>query len=136
MLKQISVFVANSVGTLAKATAVLKKAEVNMRALSIADTADFGIIRAIVDKPEDAAAMLREAGFLVDITDVLGIKLPDRPGGLHDILTVLAEAGIQVEYAYAFVGDEPGTACLIVKVDDLAAAMPVLRENGVEKIEL
>lgn len=135
MLKQVSVFVANSVGTLAKATSVLKRAEVNMRALSIADTADFGIIRAIVDKPEDAAAMLREAGFLVDITDVLGIKIPDRPGGLHDILAVLADAGVAVEYAYAFGGDAAGEACLILKVDDLQRAMPVLRDSGVDKVE-
>ncbi|NLV50030.1 MAG: ACT domain-containing protein [Clostridiales bacterium] len=136
MLKQLSVFVENHVGALSDATAVFADEGINLRALCIADTADFGIIRVIVDNPEEAADKLRAAGLVVNVCDVMAIKLPDEPGALHKVISMLSAERVSVEYAYAFVSKEPGTARLIMRVDDNAAAVRILKNGGIAAVDL
>jgi len=122
MIEQVSVFLENSPGHLARLTRALADAQINLRALMLADTSEFGVVRIICDHPRAAKAVLDEAGFGVSITNVLAVEIPDTPGGLADVLDVLGSAGVNVEYAYAFV--EPGQAAAvdIFKVDDPSAA--------------
>lgn len=129
MIEQVSVFLENRPGHLAHLTRTLADAGINLRALMVADTAEFGVVRIICDRPGAAKATLDEAGFGVSITKVIAVEIPDRPGGLADVLDVLGKAGINVEYAYAFV--EPGAqaAVDIFKVDD-ASAPDVLMQAG------
>ena len=122
MIEQVSVFLENSPGHLAQLTRTLADAQINLRALMVADTSEFGVVRIICDRPRAAKTVLEAAGFGVSITSVLAVEIPDSPGGLADVLEVLGRASVNVEYAYAFV--EPGrTAAVdIFKVDDSAAA--------------
>ncbi|HAL30512.1 MAG TPA: amino acid-binding protein [Coriobacteriia bacterium] len=131
MVKQLTVFLENSPGRLARLTRSLGDAGVNMRALMVADTAEFGVVRIICDRPEDAKSALEESGFSVSVTDVIAVAVPDRPGGLADILEVLGSEGMNVEYAYCFV--EPGgeTAVDVFRVERVADAMRVLEEAGI-----
>ena len=101
-VQQLSVFVENKQGSLSRITELLAAEKIDLRALSIADTQDFGILRLIVDNPGRACEILRNNGILVQITEVLGVKLPDRPGALSEVLGALDRAGINVEYLYAF----------------------------------
>lgn len=121
MIDQVSVFLENSPGHLARLTRTLADAGINLRALMVADTEEFGVVRIICDRPLAAKAVLDRSGFGVSLTKVLAVEVPDTPGGLADVLDVLGRASINVEYAYAFV--EPGrTAAVdIFKVDDPAA---------------
>lgn len=135
LLKQLSIFVENRLGAISEATGVLSENNINIRALSIADTTDFGIIRLIVDAPELAAEKLRENSLIVNITNVIGIKLGDTPGSFHRILKVLSDAGIGVEYSYAFVSRFAGSANIILRVQDEEKAMRILAENNVEFID-
>ena len=100
-VKQISVFLENKSGRLAEVTRTLGKHDINIRALSIADTTDFGILRLIVNKPADANRILREEGFMVSETEVIAVDVPDRPGGLADVLEMLGKVGVNIEYLYA-----------------------------------
>jgi hypothetical protein len=102
-IKQLSVFVENKSGRLAEITAILAKANIDIRALSIADTTDFGILRLVVDRPDEAEKTLREAGLTVTLTDVLAVGIPDKPGGFASAMKVLAAENIGIEYMYAFV---------------------------------
>ena len=102
IIQQISVFVENQPGTLAEVLGILKANQVNLRALSVADTADFGILRMIVNEPEKVAKFLRDKGLAVKSTQVLTIAIPDNPGGLLEQVEKLSAAGINVEYVYAF----------------------------------
>jgi len=128
-VKQISVFLENKSGRLAQVTRVLGDNGINIRALSIADTTDFGILRLIVDKPEEANRILRAAGFMVSETSVIAVQVPDRPGGLADILAALGLAGINIEYLYAFIGQSSDEAQVIFRVDDCDKAINVLQER-------
>ena len=119
IIQQISVFVENRPGTMGEVLTVLKEKNINLRALSLADTADFGIIRLIVKEPEKVGAILREAGFTVKTTPVLAIKVPDDPGGLIEQVRKLSSAGINVEYMYAFAANGGSEARVVLKVDDL-----------------
>lgn len=130
-VKQISIFVENQTGLLSEVTDLLAAGNINLRALSIADTSDFGILRVIVEDVEKAAEILREHGDTYTVTDVLAVKMDDKAGGLAAILRVLAAAGIAAEYAYAFLLQNPGEACLIVRVADNDAAEAVLAEAGI-----
>ena len=109
-IKQLSVFVENKSGRLAEITAVLAGAGIDIRALSIADTTNFGILRIIVDKPFEAEAALKEAGLTVSLTSVLAIGIPDEPGGFAAAMKALAAAGVGVEYMYAFISRDEGRA--------------------------
>lgn len=131
-VQQISVFIENRAGKLAQATAALGKAEVNIRALSLAETSDFGILRLIVDRTDVAKKALTEEGFTVDKTDVVAVQVPDRPMGLALILNILDKAQITVEYLYAFVERCGDHAVIIFRFDDSEQAIAALTSNDVE----
>ncbi len=128
--EQISVFLENKAGRLCEVTGVLADAQVNIRALALADTSDFGVLRLIVDDTEKAKTALKTAGFTVGKTDVLAVEVPDRPGGLYEILDLLQSAGINVEYMYAFVNVTGENAVMIFRFDETAKAISTLQEKG------
>ena len=130
-LEQISVFMENRPGSLADITGALARADVNIRALSLADTADFGILRLVVNQPDKARRALKEGGFTVGMTTVLALEIPDRPGGLSGILQILAAAAINVEYMYAFVQKSGENAVVIFRFDEPERAARAMRDAGV-----
>ena len=130
-VEQISIFLENKSGRLAEVTAVLAAAGINIRALSLADTADFGIMRLIVDKIDQAKQALKDNGFTLGKTEVLALEVPYRPGGLAEILRTLGKAGINVEYMYAFVQRSLDNAIVIFRFDELDKAIEVLTAAGV-----
>ena len=132
--EQISVFLENKAGRLAEVTGILSDAKVNIRALALADTSDFGVLRLIVDSNEKAVEALKNRGFTVGRTDVLAVEVEDRPGGLHRILDMLNEADINVEYMYAFVQHSGKNAVMIFRFDNIDEAVKVLEENNVKVI--
>lgn len=131
-VRQISVFVENQTGLLSEVTTLLADNNINLRALSIADTSDFGILRIIVEDVDAAAAILKDNGYTYTVTEVLAVKMKDEAGGLAEILKVLSDADIALEYAYAFLLQNVGEACLIIRVGDNAEAEGVLKEAGIE----
>lgn len=130
-VEQISIFLENKSGRLAEVAGVLAGAGVNIRALSLADTTDFGILRLIVNDTEKAKQVLKENGFTVGKTEVLAVEVPDRPGGLATILNAMRDAGINVEYMYAFVQKSGGNAIIIFRFDELEKAISTLQKAGV-----
>jgi hypothetical protein len=128
---QISIFIENKSGRLAEVSRLLGEKGVNIRALSLADTTDFGILRLIVDNTELARQTLKEGGFTVSKTEVVAVEVPDRPGGLSSILKVLDAASVNVEYMYAFVERSAGNAVIIFRFDDVDAAIRVLQQSGI-----
>ncbi len=126
MIEQLSVFLENKPGRLAEMARILGDAGHNMRAFVVADTADFGVARVIVDRPRAARAMLESAGFGVTVTEVIAVEVPDRPGGLADVLEVLGRAGVNVEYAYCFVEPDGRLALDIFRVEDPGTAASAL----------
>ncbi|MDN5364545.1 MAG: hypothetical protein PWQ91_1607 [Eubacteriales bacterium] len=130
-VKQVSVFLENKSGRLAEVTSVLGQNNINIRALAIADTSDFGILRMIVSDPEKAYRVLKEAGFTASMTDVLAVEVEDRPGGLAAVLKVLEEAGINIEYIYAFLEKSSQDALVVFRVEQLEEAIRVLAEKGI-----
>lgn len=131
MVKQLTVFLENSPGRLARLTRALGDAGVNMRALMVADTAEFGVVRIICDRPDVAKSALEDAGFSVSVTDVIAVAVPDRPGGLADVLEVLGAEDLNVEYAYCFVEPGGSGAVDVFRVERVTDAMRVLREAGI-----
>ncbi|MEZ4601010.1 MAG: ACT domain-containing protein [Syntrophotaleaceae bacterium] len=131
-VQQISIFIENRPGRLAQATSVLGGAGVNIRALSLADTSDFGILRLIVDQTDLAKDVLNKEGFTVEKTEVVAVQVPDRPLGLAHILQQLDEAQIVVEYLYAFVERCGDNAVIIFRFDDTAQAVAALLERGIK----
>ena len=129
-VKQISIFLENKYGRLAEGTSVLGENGINIRALSIADTTDFGILRIIVNDPDKAYQVLKEAGFTVSTTDVIAVEVTDSPGGLARSLLILEQAGINIEYLYAFVQKASSAALVVFRVEQLDEAVKVLQENG------
>lgn len=129
-IKQLTVFVENRRGCLAEITDLLAKNGIDMRALSIADTKDFGILRLIVSDTQKALHVLRENCVLVQTTDVIGVKLSDRTGELSSALAVLDRAGINVEYLYAFLTRVAQNAYVVLRVEDNGAAADVLTKAG------
>ncbi len=134
-VKQISVFVENKKGGLYEVTSVLNNAGVDIRALSIADTTDYGILRLIVSDCEKALEALKADGIIASVTDVLGIEVADTPGGFSEAVKVLSDADITIEYAYAFITRHEGSACVIIRVEDNAKAANVLGKAGISLIE-
>lgn len=135
IIKQISVFVENKAGRLAEITETIGNAGIDIRALSIADTTDFGILRLIVDKPEEAALTLKEAGLTVSITNVIAVGIDDTPGAFSVPMRILADAGIGVEYMYAFISRDTRKAYVILRVADNDAAAKVLTDKGVTLLD-
>lgn len=130
-VKQISIFLENKAGRLAEVTNILGKAGINIRALSLADTTDFGILRLIVNDIDKAANTLKDQGFTVGETEVLAVEVPDRPGGLGEILKIIQAAGLNVEYMYAFVERSSNNAVIIFRFDNIDEATRALLEKGV-----
>ena len=130
-IKQLSVFVENTQGRLADITAKLAEANIDIRALSLADTTDFGILRLIVDKPEEAVLILKESGLTVSLTNVIAIGIDDTPGGFAKAVRVLANSDISIEYLYAFVSRSDNLAYVILRVEDNDKAVKVLKEGGI-----
>lgn len=133
--EQISVFLENKAGRLAEVTSILGEAGVNIRALAVADTSDFGVLRLIVDDNIKAVEALKNHGFTVSKTDVVAVEVEDRPGGLHRILDILHKAGINVEYMYAFVQHSGKNAVMIFRIDNIADAVKILEEHKVTVID-
>lgn len=129
-VEQISVFLENKEGRVAQVTSIFSKAGVNIRALSLADTADFGVLRLIVDDTVKAEEVLKTNGFTVGKTHVVAVEVEDKPGGLNDILEILHEAKINVEYMYAFVRQSGNKAVMIFRFDDIESAVRALEEKG------
>jgi hypothetical protein len=132
--EQISVFLENKAGRLAEVTGILSEANVNIRALALADTSDFGVLRLIVDNNAKAVEALKNRGFTVGRTDVLAVEVEDRPGGLHRLLDLLNKDEINVEYMYAFVQHSGENAVMIFRFDNIDEAIRVLEEHNVKVI--
>jgi hypothetical protein len=129
-IKQISLFLENKPGRMAMVAKTLSDAGVNIRALTIAEAGDFGIIRMVVDDTEKGYKVLRDKGFTVSETDVLAVELKDVPGGLYEVANTLGMNNVNVDYAYAFVTTKAERAMLILRVDDITRAAQVLSAAG------
>jgi hypothetical protein len=134
-VEQISIFIENKSGRLAEVARVLGEAGVNIRALSLADTSDFGILRLIVNDREKAKQILKEKGFTVSKTEVVAIEVPDRPGGLSEILQTLDKESLNVEYMYAFVERCGENAVIIFRFDETEKAIKTLLDRGFNVLE-
>ena len=133
-IPQISVFLENKAGQLADITGVLSDNQVNMRAINIAETADYGVLRLIVDDATKASSILLEQGFILTMTPVVGVAVPDTPGGLSKVLSVISTAGIDVEYMYSVFGQRDGKACMIFRVADTDSLVAVLAREGIATV--
>ncbi|MCI9595837.1 MAG: acetolactate synthase [Firmicutes bacterium] len=135
LIKQMSVFVENTTGRLAELTRVLANDGIDIKASCIADTVDFGILRCIVDDPEEATKVLKSNGFTASITEVIAVELADRPGGFADVLEVLAAEKIGVDYIYSTIRSKEGTAVIVLKVEDPQQAIDVLQKHDIKLYE-
>lgn len=131
-IKQLSVFVENKTGRMAEITGVIADAGVDIRALSVADTSDFGILRLIVDNPDKAVAALQEAGLTVSLTDVIAVGIPDKPGAFSRAVRVLSDAGMNIEYMYAFVSRKENQAFVILRVENPLRGAETLKAHGID----
>jgi len=134
IIKQISIFIENQKGALSDVLGILKAANINIRALSLADTTDFGILRLIVDQPEEAIKTLKEKHITVALTEVVAIEVPDNAGGLSGAVKILSDADISIEYMYAFVGTITSNAIVIMKFSDIQKAIECLSANNVKVV--
>ena len=138
-IHQISVFLENRTGELAELTQLLASQHVDIRAISIAETADYGLARMIVDDSQKASNILLNHGDILSMNNVWAVEVPDRPAGLSQLLNVLAEAGIDVEYMYSLLTNAEGTACMVLKVSDELKLQSALQKEGIrilEKVDL
>jgi len=131
-INQISVFIENCPGRLSEITKVLSDGAIDIRALSLADTTNFGLLRLIVSDPAKAEALLRDGGFTVSSTKVIAVEVEDKPGGLYNTLEALREADITVEYAYAFITRKTNGAFVILRVEQNELAAETLKKSGVK----
>ena len=127
IIKQISVFLENTAGRIADVTRILKEGGINLKALMIADTADFGILRIITDESEKALKLLSDAKFTTRTTDVLAVSINDKVGSLHDVMQLFEKNGINIEYLYASLDKTGDTAIIIFKVEDPQKGLEVLK---------
>ncbi len=134
-IKQISIFLENNAGRLAEVTGVMAKAGINIRAISIADTADFGILRVIADKPDLAMEALSKAGFTTRATDVLAVEIPDQPGSLARVMDLFRDTGVNIEYLYASLEGKLNKAIVIFKVEDLAHGLKIVQDHNLSILE-
>lgn len=133
-IPQISVFLENKAGQLADITSILSDNQVNMRAISIAETADYGVLRLIVDDAAKASSILLEQGFILTMTPVVGAVVSDTPGGLARVLGLISREGIDVEYMYSVFGSGKGQACMIFRVADTEGLTALFEKNGIDTI--
>ncbi len=130
-MKQLSVFVENKVGRLSAVLDTLKENDIDISALSLADTSDYGILRLVVDKPDEAMLALKNEGVMVKCTQVIAAAMDDAPGGLAHLLGILTKANVGIEYMYAFIGKTEGKAWTVLRVDDTDVAIEVFKKNGI-----
>ncbi len=130
-VKQLSIFIKNEQGRLAEVIDAVASSGVNIRALSLADTSEFGVLRMIVDSPDKAAESLKEKGLTVKETEVIAVEVADRPGGLNGVMQVFKAQAISIEYMYAFVEKNNNNAVMVFRVEDAESAAKKLTENGV-----
>jgi len=135
LIKQLSVFVENKKGRMAEITQAIADAGVDIRALSIADTSDFGILRLIVNKPDDAIKALKEAGLTVSLTDVIAVGVEDKPGAFAKAVKVLSDNNLSIEYMYAFISRSNDQAFVILRVEDPQSAVAALQKKGFEILD-
>ncbi len=133
IIKQLSVFLENKSGRLTEVTGALASARINISAFSIADTSEFGVLRMIVNKPDEAVQALKNSGISVHITDVVGVIVPHEPGGLHRMLNILSAEGMSVEYMYAFaMGDR---ATVIIRTEAIEGTIAILQKHKMELLK-
>ncbi|MCX7787507.1 MAG: ACT domain-containing protein [Spirochaetes bacterium] len=130
IIKQISIFLENVAGRLAEVTKLLAKHEINLRAMTIADTADFGILRIVVDQPDKALKVLRDGGFTAKTTEVLAVEVEDRPGGLAKVMEIFQQNHVNIEYLYVSLEKNKDKAVVIFKVEDLKLGQKIVEEHG------
>ena len=135
VIQQISIFLENKSGRLADVTRVMAGAGINLRAISIADTADFGILRVIVDKPDAALEALAKAGFTTRTTDVLALEIEDLPGSLAKIMDIFKETGVNIEYLYASLEKNGNKAVVIFKVEDVEHGLKIVRDHKIPIVD-
>lgn len=128
-VRQLSVFIANESGRVSEVTSILGEAGINIRGFSVSDTADYGILRLIVDRPHEAYVLLKEAGFTVKELDVICIDLPDVPGGLAGVLKIVSEAGVNIEYVYSLIA-----TYVVLNVADVDRAVALLKDRPVRLV--
>jgi hypothetical protein len=133
-LNQISVFLENVSGRLAEVTKVLSDGGINLRALTIADTADFGILRIVADKPEDTMALLEKHGFTARITKVLAVEIEDKPGSLARVMEIFSANGVNIEYLYASLEKNQENAVVVLKVEDVVHGQKIVEEHGLTSL--
>ena len=130
IIKQISIFMENTTGRLADVTDLLARSGINLRAISIADTTDFGILRMVADQPDEAVRLLKDAGFAARETDVIGFEVADRPGELARIMALFRDEGVGIEYLYASLKHKVDKAVIVIKVSDVQAGLAMLEKHG------
>lgn len=130
-IKQLSIFLQNRMGSLAKPLEVLTVADVNIRAMCMADTSEFGILRLVVDNPEKGKEALEQNNYLVKMTEIIGVEMHDAPGGLTSVLNIIKDNNIDLEYLYAFTHDKKDKAILLLHTDDIDRLIEVLNENNI-----
>ena len=134
-IKQLSIFIANEAGTLADVTRIFREHEIDIRAISVSDTVDYGILRVVVSEPERAVEELAKEGIVSKLSEVLAVDPDDRRGSLNDIFTLLGDKGINIDYIYSFLVREDGAQLFVMKVTDQLKAQELLMENGVRIIK-
>ena len=134
-IKQLSIFLQNRMGSLSKPLEVLSSADVNIRAMCMADTSEFGILRLVVDDPEKGKEALEENNFLVKITEIIGVEMNDAPGGLTSVLKVIKDNEIDLEYLYAFTHDKVGKAILLLHADDIDELISALQKENITIVQ-
>ncbi len=135
IIEQISIFVENKSGRLAEITNIIAKNNINIKALSVADTTNFGILRIIVDNPKEVERVLKNAGLTVSITSVITACIHNRPGGLAEVLGLLADNSITIEYMYAFIAKSENEAYVVMRIEDEEKAVNLLKANGFAGME-
>lgn len=131
-IKQVSVFLENKVGHLRMITEELKKANLNIRAISLADSETFGVLRMVVEDPDEACRALRAAGHAVKETEVVAVEVPDKPGGLSDLLKTLEDCGVNIEYMYAVLEKKSDNAVIILRVEEIDSVIAKLEKQNVK----
>ena len=133
-VKQMSVFLENRPGALAEFTKILEMSSIDLRALSLAESEDFGIVRVIVDDPYKTIRILKEEGYICSVTKVIAVEIADKPGSLVKMLNVLGDNNVNLEYSYAFLAKKANSAFMILRVADNDKAIKVLTQNGIRPI--
>lgn len=134
-IKQLSIFIENQPGRLYKALDILAQEDINIRALSLADTSEFGILRLVVNSPQKGMEILKKNNFIVKLTDIVAVELNDSPGGLTKVLKILKDKNVDLEYLYAFTHDKTSQAILLLHTKDLDEMIEVLESNNVKLVD-